>query len=80
MEQQRERRGFGDNQRSRGAPRGGPRRRGQQRRPDRNTPTWTPVTKLGRLVKAGLITSLEQIYLHALPVKVISFLKYLKLL
>jgi small subunit ribosomal protein S2e len=30
---------------------------------------WQPVTKLGRLVKAGKITSMEQIYLHSLPVK-----------
>lgn len=30
---------------------------------------WTPVTKLGRLVKAGKITSVEEIYLHALPIK-----------
>ncbi|KAL7666131.1 S5 DRBM domain-containing protein [[Candida] zeylanoides] len=30
---------------------------------------WTPVTKLGRLVKAGKITSMEEIYLHSLPVK-----------
>ena len=29
---------------------------------------WTPVT-LGRLVKAGKITSVEQIYLHSLPVE-----------
>lgn len=30
---------------------------------------WQPVTKLGRLVKAGKITSMEQIYLHSLPIK-----------
>ncbi|KAL1977498.1 hypothetical protein VTN31DRAFT_357 [Thermomyces dupontii] len=30
---------------------------------------WQPVTKLGRLVKAGKIQSMEQIYLHSLPVK-----------
>lgn len=30
---------------------------------------WTPVTKLGRLVQAGKITSIEEIYLHSLPVK-----------
>ena len=30
---------------------------------------WIPVTKLGRLVKAGIITNLEQIYLFSLPVK-----------
>ena len=30
---------------------------------------WTPCTKLGRLVKANKIKSLEEIYLHALPIK-----------
>lgn len=30
---------------------------------------WQPVTKLGRLVRAGKITSMEQIYLHSLPIK-----------
>jgi len=30
---------------------------------------WIPVTKLGRLVKDGKLTSLEQIYLHSLPIK-----------
>merc|ERR1712080_394187 len=30
---------------------------------------WTPVTKLGRLVKASKITPIEEIYLHSLPVK-----------
>lgn len=30
---------------------------------------WTPVTKLGRLVQAGKIASIEEIYLHSLPVK-----------
>lgn len=28
-----------------------------------------PVTKLGRLVKAGKIESIEQIFLHSLPLK-----------
>lgn len=28
-----------------------------------------PVTKLGRLVKAGKINSMEEIYLHSLPIK-----------
>lgn len=32
--------------------------------------TWTPVTKLGRLVKEGKITTIEEIYLNALPIKV----------
>jgi len=30
---------------------------------------WTPVTKLGRLVKAGLIRCLEDIYLFSFPIK-----------
>lgn len=30
---------------------------------------WTPLTKLGRLVKDGKIKYLEEIYLHSLPVK-----------
>lgn len=31
---------------------------------------WVPVTKLGRLVKDRKITSLEEIYLNSLPIKV----------
>lgn len=30
---------------------------------------WVPVTKLGRLVKAGKIRSIEEIYLYSLPIK-----------
>ena len=30
---------------------------------------WQPVTKLGRLVKANKIKSMEEIYLHSLPIK-----------
>merc|ERR1719159_2227212 len=30
---------------------------------------WVPVTKLGRLVKDGQITKIEDIYLHFLPIK-----------
>merc|ERR1712087_1062021 len=30
---------------------------------------WVPVTKLGRLVRDGKIDSLEDIYLHSLPIK-----------
>ncbi|KAG0468317.1 hypothetical protein HPP92_017645 [Vanilla planifolia] len=47
--------------RGRGGRRGGPRRDEEQK--------WIPVTKLGRLVQEGKIVSLEQIYLHSLPVK-----------
>jgi len=30
---------------------------------------WVPATKLGRLVKDGKISSIEDIYLHSLPIK-----------
>jgi len=30
---------------------------------------WVPVTKLGRLVKDGKIQTIEDIYLHSLPIK-----------
>ncbi|KAK9446648.1 40S ribosomal protein uS5 [Limtongia smithiae] len=60
--------GFG---RGRGADRGrGRGRRGARRggRKDEEA-AWQPVTKLGRLVKAGKIKSIEEIYLHSLPIK-----------
>jgi len=76
--------GFGDRGRgdrgSRGDRRGrrGPRRGGNKS----EEKEWQPVTKLGRLVKAGKIQSMEQIYLHSLPIKeyqiVDSFLPKLK--
>ncbi|KAL9254366.1 Small ribosomal subunit protein uS5y/uS5u/uS5v-like protein [Drosera capensis] len=61
-------RGFrGD--RGRGGPRGdrgrGRRRAGRREEEEK----WVPCTKLGRLVKDKKITSLEQIYLHSLPIK-----------
>ncbi|KAL0337846.1 UNVERIFIED_CONTAM: 40S ribosomal protein S2-4 [Sesamum calycinum] len=58
--------GFGG--RGRGGDRGG---RGRGRRPRRETEEekWVPVTKLGRLVRDGKIKSVEQIYLHSLPIK-----------
>lgn len=54
----------GDRGRGRGGRRG-PRRGGAKS----EEKEWQPVTKLGRLVKAGKITSMEQIYLHSLPIK-----------
>jgi small subunit ribosomal protein S2e len=42
--------------------RGGPRRGGDDK-------DWTPLTKLGRLVKARKIKTLEEIYYHALAIK-----------
>lgn len=60
-----ERGGFG-----RGRGRGGRGRgRGRGRSGGREESGWTPVTKLGRLVKDGKIGSLEEIFLFSLPVK-----------
>ena len=53
----------GDRGRGRGGRRG-PRRGGKSEEKE-----WQPVTKLGRLVKAGKIKSMEEIYLHSLPIK-----------
>eukprot|EP00918_Siedleckia_nematoides_P029912 GHVU01064483.1.p1 GENE.GHVU01064483.1~~GHVU01064483.1.p1 ORF type:complete len:285 (+),score=53.30 GHVU01064483.1:108-962(+) len=48
-------------------------RRGMRRKPPRTIEDdlreWTPVTKLGRLVKLGKITKLEEIYVHSLPIR-----------
>merc|ERR1719210_3314843 len=56
-------RGFGARDRRGGA--GG--RPGGPRGPRKDE--WIPVTKLGRLVKGGKITSLEEIYTHSIPIK-----------
>jgi len=70
--------GFG----SRGGERGGDRGRGRGRRGPRRGANkseekeWQPVTKLGRLVKAGKIKSMEEIYLHSLPIKEFQIVDY----
>ncbi|KAH7626004.1 hypothetical protein B0T09DRAFT_351581 [Sordaria sp. MPI-SDFR-AT-0083] len=57
----------GDRGGDRGRGRGG---RGRGRRGGKSEEKeWQPVTKLGRLVKAGKIKSMEEIYLHSLPIK-----------
>eukprot|EP01066_Platyproteum_vivax_P011913 Platyproteum_vivax@DN5407_c0_g2_i1.p1 len=56
----------GDRPRGRGGPRGrGPRRGGRIEEKE----VWNPVTKLGRLVKEGKIQTIEEVYLHAYPIK-----------
>eukprot|EP00296_Roombia_truncata_P008193 JP446669.1.p1 GENE.JP446669.1~~JP446669.1.p1 ORF type:complete len:281 (+),score=106.73 JP446669.1:26-844(+) len=64
-------RGFGRGDRGRGDRGRGDRGRGRRgpRGPKDEAGEWTPVTKLGRLVQAGKIKSLEHIYLFALPIK-----------
>ena len=59
--------GFG-----RGRGRGGPRRPARQEESNE----WVPVTKLGRLVKAGKIKSMEEIYMFSLPVKEYQIIDY----
>lgn len=65
-------RGRGDGE-DRGRGRGGRGRgrggRREGRGGDGDDKEWVPVTKLGRLVKEKKITSLEQIYLHSIPIK-----------
>lgn len=61
-------RGFGGRGRGRGRGDRG-RGRGRGRRQEEDEKGWVPVTKLGRLVKEGKIASMEEIYLHSLPVK-----------
>ncbi|KAI8812957.1 ribosoaml protein S2 [Cladochytrium replicatum] len=55
-------RGRGDRRGRRGDRRG---RRGKESESEK----WVPVTKLGRLVNAGLIRSIEEVYLFSLPIK-----------
>jgi small subunit ribosomal protein S2e len=59
-------RGDRGGDRGRGDRRG---RRGPRRGAAKEEKEWQPVTKLGRLVKAGKIKSMEEIYLHSLPIK-----------
>jgi small subunit ribosomal protein S2e len=63
--------GFGGKGRGRGGKggKGGRGGRGGRRRRDGDKGEWVPVTKLGRLVKAGKINSLEDIYLFSMCVK-----------
>jgi len=69
------RRGPGGDDGGRGEDRGfgGRRRRGPRRARGRGGKDdeiqWTPVTKLGRLVKDGKIKYLEEIFLHSLSLK-----------
>lgn len=65
-------RGGGDREGGRGRGRGGRGGRGRGRggRGDKgDKDEWVPVTKLGRLVKAGKIRSVEEIFLFSLPIK-----------
>ncbi|KAG0167582.1 40S ribosomal protein [Apophysomyces sp. BC1034] len=63
--------GFGRGRGGRGGRgRGGRGRRGEEKN------EWVPMTKLGRLVKAGKIKSIEEIYLFSLPIKEYQVVDY----
>merc|ERR1719488_364940 len=55
--------GFGDGKGKKGGKKG---KKGKGKREEKE---WVPCTKLGRLVKNGQITTIEDIYLHSLPIK-----------
>lgn len=55
--------------RGRGGGRGGGPGRGPRGKDGKDGKEWTPVTRLGRWVKEGKITSLEEIYRMSLPIK-----------
>ncbi|KAL8467422.1 hypothetical protein ACS0TY_030896 [Phlomoides rotata] len=61
--------GRGFDGRGCGGDRGGRGRVGRWPRCESEEEKWVPMTKLGRLVRDGKIKSLEQIYLHSLPIK-----------
>ncbi|KAG0297794.1 40S ribosomal protein, partial [Linnemannia gamsii] len=69
-----ERRGGFGRGRGRGGDRGRGRGRGRGGKDEKET--WTPVTKLGRLVKDRKIQSIEQIYLFSLPIKEYQIVDY----
>jgi len=74
-----ERGGFGGKSRGgrgRGG-KGGRGGRGERRGGAGDENVWIPVTKLGRLVKEGKITSIEEIFLYSLPVKEAEIIDYL---
>lgn len=68
-----ERGGRGGDRGGRGGDRGGRGGRGGaaggRGGPRGDDKEWTPLTKLGRLVRAGHIKSLEEIYTHSIPIK-----------
>jgi len=66
--------GFG---RGRGRGRGEGGRGGRGGRDKGEKEEWTPVTKLGRLVKEGKIRSVEEIFLFSMPIKEYQIVDFL---
>lgn len=65
--------GFG---RGRGRGRGDGERRGPRKEKGEKD-EWTPVTKLGRLVKEGKVRSVEEIFLFSIPIKEYQIVDFL---
>lgn len=64
-------RGRGEGRgRGRGEGRGGPGKAGEPKK------QWVPVTKLGRLVMDGKITSLEEVFLFSMPIKEVEIVEH----
>merc|ERR1712232_1175454 len=61
--------GFGDKGKGKGDKGKGKGKKGKGKGKGGDEKEWVPATKLGRLVKDGKITSIEDIYLHSLPIK-----------
>lgn len=59
--------GFGDKGKGKGKDKGKKGKKGGKKGQEEKE--WMPVTKLGRLVKDRKIESIEDIYLHSLPIK-----------
>eukprot|EP00928_Gymnodinium_smaydae_P009199 TRINITY_DN133_c1_g1_i13.p1 TRINITY_DN133_c1_g1~~TRINITY_DN133_c1_g1_i13.p1 ORF type:complete len:266 (+),score=67.93 TRINITY_DN133_c1_g1_i13:59-856(+) len=60
--------GFGDKGKGKGKDKGKG-KKGKKGKKGGEEKEWVPVTKLGRLVKDRKIESIEDIYLHSLPIK-----------
>jgi len=62
--------GFGDKGGDKGKGKGkGKGKKGKGKGKGKDEKEWVPVTKLGRLVKDGKIQTIEDVYLHSLPIK-----------
>ncbi|KAL9650703.1 hypothetical protein ABK040_001759 [Willaertia magna] len=63
------RREGGDRNDRRGGDRRGGRKQKRAEPQDEELKSWVPVTKLGRLVREGKFKTLEEIFVHSLPIK-----------
>ena len=69
QKEQKDSRGFGRGAGRGRRGRGKPKRGFGNKKGKFNTAKWIPVTKLGRLVNTGRVTTLEEIFKFSLPIK-----------